>query len=90
MFLAIFFGSSLMLLCAAFPLSVLGILLMFSGCELAIVTRDQVHRPEAFIMLLTAGACMGLNNIAVGFLIGLSVATCLRMGWFRVEDNSAS
>ena len=88
MILAVLFGSSLMLLCAAFPLSVLGVLLMFSGSELALVTRDQIRRPDAFIMLLTAGACMGLNHIAVGFLLGLSVASCMRMGWFRFDEAS--
>jgi MFS superfamily sulfate permease-like transporter len=88
MLLAVLFGGSLLVLCAAFPLSVLGVLLMFSGTELALVTRDQVRRSEAFIMLLTAGACIGLNNIGIGFLLGLAVATCMRMGWFRMEDNS--
>lgn len=88
MILAVLFGSSLMLLCAAFPLSVLGVLLMFSGSELALVTRDQIRRPDAFIMLLTAGACMGLNHIAVGFLLGFSVASCMRMGWFRFDEAS--
>lgn len=87
MLLAVLFGSSLIALCAAFPKSVLGVLLMFSGVELALVTRDQVRRSESFIMLLTAGACIGLNNIAIGFALGLAVGFCLRFGWVRLDDE---
>jgi len=87
MALAIGLGSSLMVLCTAFPLSILGVLLMFAGSELAMVTRDQVRRSDVFIMLLTAAACMGLNNIAVGLLLGLVAALCLRAGWFRFDES---
>lgn len=84
--LAIFLGASLMAFCRAFPASVLGVMLAFSGMELALVCRDQVRRTDAFAMLLTAAACMGLNNIALGFLLGLAMAWCLRLGLFHVEE----
>jgi MFS superfamily sulfate permease-like transporter len=84
--LAVVFGASLMALCRAFPMSILGAMLAFSGLELAIVCRDQVRRTDAFTMLLTAAACLGLNNIGLGFLLGLAMAWCLRLGLFRVED----
>jgi MFS superfamily sulfate permease-like transporter len=85
--LAIFLGASLMALCGAFPASVLGVLLAFAGMELALVCRDQTSRTDAFAMLLTTAACMGLNNIALGFLLGLTMAWCLRLGVFQVEDR---
>jgi MFS superfamily sulfate permease-like transporter len=84
--LAIFLGTSLMALCRQFPASVLGVMLAFSGMELALVCRDQTRRTDAFAMLLTAAACLGLNNIALGFLLGLAMAWCLRFGLFRVEE----
>ena len=87
MLLAVLLGSSLIALCTAFPKSVLGVLLMFSGAELAMVTRDQVRRSDAFIMLLTAGACMALNNIAIGFALGLVVGSCLHIGWIRLDEQ---
>jgi MFS superfamily sulfate permease-like transporter len=87
MLLAVFLGASLMALCQAFPASVLGVMLAFAGMELALVCRDQTSRTDAFAMLLTAAACMGLNNIALGFLLGLSMAWCLRLGLFRVEES---
>jgi MFS superfamily sulfate permease-like transporter len=87
MVLAVLLGASLMALCEAFPASVLGVLLAFAGMELSLVCRDQTSRTDAFAMLLTAAACMALNNIALGFLLGLAMAWCLRLGVFRVEDR---
>jgi hypothetical protein len=52
--------------------------------EPALVCRDQTSRSDA--MLLTAGACLGLNNIALGFLLGLTVAWCPRLGLARGEE----
>jgi hypothetical protein len=89
--LAVLFGSSLMALCGAFPASVLGVMLAISGLELALVCRDQVGRSDASVMLLTAGACLGLNNIALGFALGLAVGWCLRLGafWPREPGGAA-
>ncbi len=72
--LAVLLGASLMPLCAAFPASVLGVMLVVSGIELGMVARDHVRGRDAVAMLLTAGLCLGLNNIAAGFAIGLVAA----------------
>ncbi len=90
MLLAVLFGGSLMAVCAAFPASILGVMLGFSGIELAMVSRDQTSRTDVFAMLLTAGACLGLNNMALGFAIGLVVVLLLRSGLFGVEDDHVS
>jgi len=84
--LAVLLGSSLVALCAAFPASILGVMLAFSGMELALVCRDQTSRTDAFAMLLTAAACLGLKNMALGFVLGWAMAWCLRFGLFRIED----
>jgi MFS superfamily sulfate permease-like transporter len=85
MAIGIVLGASLMALCRAFPASVLGVMLGFSGLELALVTRDQTDRASASTMLLTAGACLGLNNVALGFAIGLALALLLRLRGNGVE-----
>jgi MFS superfamily sulfate permease-like transporter len=87
MLVAVLFGASLMALCQAFPASVLGVMLAFSGLELALVTRDQTRRSEALPMLLTAGVCLGLNNIALGFALGLGLTWCLKAARFPAEDQ---
>jgi hypothetical protein len=86
MLLALAFGSSLMALCAVFPLSILGVMLAASGIELALVTRDQIGRSDAFIVLLTAGACVGLNSFAIGFLIGLGAVYLQRLSAARTAS----
>jgi MFS superfamily sulfate permease-like transporter len=77
MALAVAFGGSLMALCGAFPASILGVMLAFSGLELALVARDQTGRDEALVMLATAAAALGLNNMAAGFGVGVAVAAIM-------------
>lgn len=83
MTLAVLFGASLISLCRAFPASVLGVMLGASGLELALAARDQNDRASAATMLLTAGACLGLNDVALGFAIGLGLALLLRVPALR-------
>jgi len=84
-------GGSLLLWLQEFPKSVLGVLLMFSGLELAMVCRDQTRRVDFFLMILTTGACLGINT-AVGFAVGWAVALLLLWGIFRIEkpDENAT
>lgn len=89
MTLAVLLGSSLVALCQFFPASVLGVMLAFSGMELALVCRDQIRRTDAFIMLLTAGACLGLDQIALGFALGLVLAWCFRLGALSIEEPTS-
>jgi MFS superfamily sulfate permease-like transporter len=90
MLLAVFLGASLLSLCRVYPMSVLGVLLVFSGMELAVVCRDQSEKSNAFIMFLTAAACLGLNNIAIGFAIGLAIAWGCKLKLFNIEKPKST
>lgn len=79
MALAVVFGASMTGICRAFPASILGVMLGFSGIELALVARDQTSRSAAFVMLATAGVSLAVNNVAVGFVVGLGLAFALRV-----------
>lgn len=76
MIMAVFFGNSLLLMIEAFPLSVLGVLLVFSGLELAVVCRDQTRKIDFFVAALTAGISIA-SNVAFGFLAGWIAAIYL-------------
>jgi hypothetical protein len=88
MAVAVIFGSSIMALCRAFPASILGVMLGFSGAELALVARDQTKRTDAMTAISTAGISLALNNVAIGFVVGLCVAFALRRGAFQAEDET--
>ncbi|MBI5362588.1 MAG: sulfate transporter [Planctomycetes bacterium] len=83
----LFLGASLIALCAAFPASLLGVMLVISGVELALVARDQHSRADAFVVVATAAACIGLGHIGLGLLLGLVLGGLLRLGWFRAEEG---
>lgn len=84
MTLALLFGGSLLIWLQEYPKSVLGVLLLFSGLELALVCRDQTTRVNFFVMMITAGACLALDT-AIGFAVGWIVATLLIRGVFRID-----
>ena len=84
--LAVVFGASLIGLCQAFPMSVLGVLICFGGLELALIARDQTRRADAFVMLAVVGVALALKSVAVGFALGMLLAWGIRLGWFSVED----
>jgi hypothetical protein len=84
--LALIFGASAVGLCRAFPSSILGVMLGFSGIELALVARDQTARTDAFVTIAIAGVSLALNNLAIGFSVGLAIALALRWRVLRFGD----
>ncbi len=79
MFLAVFFGGSLLTLLHIYPKAILGVLLGISGLELALVARDQTDRSAATIMLSTAAGVLALGNTATGFAIGWGLALLIKV-----------
>ena len=68
--IALVFGTAVISVLAAYPASVLGILLVFSGLELTLPARDCAKK-NAFLVV-TATACgIFAANTAVGFVLGL-------------------
>ncbi len=82
--IAVLFGSSAAILLAAYPTSVLGVLLCFAGTELALPARSSIDRNDFFLAVLTAGGCLGFNT-AVGFALGMAAAWLLAASG-EVED----
>lgn len=69
-----------------YPRSILGVLLIVSGMELAILIRDQKERTPMLIGLLTAAGIVALGTLE-GFLVGLAVAYAVYKGVFRLEKT---
>jgi len=68
--LGLFFSESVATIFKIFPTSILGVILFFTGLELASITRDiGNNRSDVYIMLVTAGLAMW--NMGVAYLAGL-------------------
>ena len=65
------------------PLSILGVLLVFAGAQLAMTILDMMSRKELFVTLLMLGITLG-SNLAVAFIAGLIVAHLLRSEKLKV------
>lgn len=72
-------GSSLIQILRHFPVALLGVLLLFSGLELAMTCRDQNTRSDAFVMLTVTAVSLTNSNAALGFLCGMVVAIALKI-----------
>jgi hypothetical protein len=65
-----------------FPPSLLGVILLFGGLELAAGAHDEVRRKEdRYVMLLTAGVAMW--NMGAGYLAGLALWYAYQRGWVK-------
>ena len=68
--LGLFFSDSVAMIFKFFPPSILGVILFFTGLELASMVRDiGSKRSDVYIMLVTAGFAMW--NMGVAYLAGL-------------------
>jgi hypothetical protein len=74
--LAILFGSAVGVVLAAFPSSLLGVLLAFAGLELGLPARDVSGRNEFFVVVATAVGILAVDAL-VGFALGFGAALLL-------------
>jgi hypothetical protein len=77
--LGVLFGSAVGVVLAAFPASLLGVLLAFAGFELGLAAREESGRSAFFVVMATAGGILAVNAL-VGFLLGLLAALLLLPG----------
>ncbi len=80
--ITVFFGAQILLIINLLPMSVLGVLLMFAGAQLALAIIDMRTRKEFFVVFFIVGITLA-SNLAAGFLIGIVVATILR--WDKIS-----
>ncbi len=81
--LALAWGSSALGLVSLLPMSILGVLLIFAGGQLALTIGDQRERKDLFVVLMMLGITLA-SNLAVGFLVGLVLAYALRWRAFSI------
>ena len=75
--LAVFLGIHSIAVVNLIPLSVLGILLIFAGGQLALTVIDVEERKDLFVVLIMLGITLA-SNLAIGFGVGLAIAYALK------------
>jgi MFS superfamily sulfate permease-like transporter len=83
LFVGLFFADSVETLFKLFPPSLLGVILMFGGLELAAGVRaGSAEKTDRYVMVFTAGVAMW--NMGAGYLAGLALWHALQRNWVRV------
>jgi len=75
--LVIFFGSRMLSIFYLMPMSILGVLLFFTGSQLALTIIDLNTRKDLFVALVILGITLA-SNLAVGFVSGIVMAYILK------------
>ena len=75
--LATFFGKHVLSMVNLLPMSVLGVLLLFAGSQLALTVIDMKERKDLFVALVILGITLA-SNLAVGFIAGIAIAYILK------------
>jgi SulP family sulfate permease len=80
--LAILLGGDSLAIIYLLPLSILGILLLFAGGQLAMTIKDLEGPRDVFVALVMLGITLA-SNLAAGFLAGIAIAYILK--WKRIS-----
>jgi SulP family sulfate permease len=75
--LAIFLGAHALAVVYLMPMSVLGVLLVFAGSQLALTIMDMKERKDLFVALVMLGITFA-SNLAVAFVVGILIAYALK------------
>ncbi len=77
LFLALILGNHIVSFFNLLPISILGVLLIFAGAQLALTVMDLKGRKEYFVAILILGVTIA-SNLAAGFIIGIIVGHLLK------------
>lgn len=80
--LAILLGKDVVGFFNLLPMSILGVLLIYAGSQLALAVMDLDSRKDFFVAALILGITMA-SNLAAGFVVGIVVAQALK--WERLS-----
>ncbi len=75
--LAVLFGTHSLAIVYLIPMSILGVLLLFAGSQLALTVIDIRERKDLFVVLVMLGITLA-SNLAAGFIVGIGVAYALK------------
>lgn len=81
--LALLFGIHALSIIYLLPLSILGILLIFAGGELALMIKDMKERTDLFVVIIMLGITLA-TNLAVAFITGIIIAYAFKTDKLKI------
>ena len=75
--LAVCLGSHVLSVVKLLPMSILGVLLLFAGSQLALTISDVKEKKDLFVALVMLGITLA-SNLAVGFIVGFIISYFLK------------
>ncbi|MCG6918018.1 MAG: putative sulfate/molybdate transporter [Deltaproteobacteria bacterium] len=81
--LALIFGENIVAILKLLPFSLLGVLLVFAGLQLALMIQDLRDRKDLFVALLMLGIALA-TNLGVAFIAGIIAAYVFKSDKFKV------
>ncbi|MDP6178955.1 MAG: molybdate transporter family protein [Desulfatiglandales bacterium] len=76
-FMALSLGENMIAILKFLPISILGVLLVFAGLQLALMIQDMRDRRDLFIAFFMLGLAL-VSNLAVAFISGILLAYILK------------
>ncbi len=71
--IAIVFGKAAISIFSLIPNSILGVLLLFAGLELAMLIRDVTEKKDLFVAFFIAGIGLATTNMGIAFIAGMTL-----------------
>lgn len=81
--LVLFFGSGIMAVIYLMPMSILGVLLVFAGGQLALTIQDQSQRKDLFVVMVILAITL-TTNLGIGVLFGFGLTWLLKSEKLKV------
>ena len=81
--LALIFGENMVAILNLLPFSLLGVLLVFAGLQLALMIQDLHNRRDLFVALFMLGITLA-SNLGVAFILGVVLALAFKSGKLNV------
>ena len=82
--IALAFGKVGIHLLLAIPNSVIGVLLLFAGLELALLIKDVKERNDLFVVFVIAGISLATSNMGVAFISGILIERIIQLKKLKV------
>jgi SulP family sulfate permease len=82
--IAVVFGKMAISLFGLIPNSILGVLLLFAGLELAMLIKDVTEKKDLFVVFFIAGIALATTNMGIAFIAGMTLLYIIKIAKIEI------